>query len=224
MKYKRKKRLPRHTPRHCPWKKSYRLSNWSEYNAALIKRGSFTRWLDDDALSSWLNYEHHGGRGATCTYSDAATKAALILKVIYHLPLRATQGLLNSLSQVQGVVLPVPHYSTLSRRQASLKIALPRRFRGQTLHLEVDSAGCKVYGEGEWKVRQHGCSYRRTWRKLHLDVDEASGEILAVTLTTNVCDGEVLPDLLAQVEEPLYQLTGDGSYDQNQCYEELEKR
>ena len=28
----------------------------------------------------------------------------------------------------------------------------------------------KIYGEGEWKVRQHGYSKRRTWRKLHLSV------------------------------------------------------
>jgi hypothetical protein len=103
-----------------------------------------------------------------------------------------------------------------------LKVGLPRRFKGQALHLVVDSTGCKVYGEGEWKVRQYGYSYRRTWRKLHLAVDEATGEIMAVTLTTNqVCDGEVLPDLLTQVQCPLAQVTGDGSYDQSQCYQAL---
>ncbi|MDE5097707.1 MAG: hypothetical protein O4861_04910 [Trichodesmium sp. St16_bin4-tuft] len=39
----------------------------------------------------------------------------------------------------------------------------------------VDSAGVKVYGEGEWKTRVHGVSKRRTWRKLHLGVNEATG-------------------------------------------------
>jgi hypothetical protein len=48
-----------------------------------------------------------------------------------------------------------------------------------------DSTGLKVFGEGEWKVRQHGYSKRRTWWKLHLGVDEASGEIIASALTTN---------------------------------------
>jgi hypothetical protein len=102
-------------------------------------------------------------------------------------------------------------------------VALPRPYSGQGLHLVVDSTGCKVYGEGEWKVRQYGYSYRRTWRKLHLGVDEATGEIVAVTLTTNqVCDGEVLADLLAQIERPIVQLTGDGSYDQSQCCQALQ--
>ena len=97
MKYKRKKRLPRHAPRYCPWKKSYRIGNWREYNASLVKRGSFTIWIDEAAIGVWLNKQHHGGRGASCTYSDAAITAALLLKAVYRLPLRATQGLLNSL-------------------------------------------------------------------------------------------------------------------------------
>ena len=50
-------------------------------------------------------------------------------------------------------------------------------------HIVVDSTGLKVYGEGEWKVRQHGYSKRRTWRKLHLSVDENTHELQALVLT-----------------------------------------
>jgi hypothetical protein len=96
VKYKRKKRLPRHAPRHCPWKKCYRITNWRQYNAALVKRGSFTVWIDEAAIVGWLNHEHHGGRGAACTYSDTAITTALLLKAVYRLPLRATQGKLES--------------------------------------------------------------------------------------------------------------------------------
>ena len=224
MKYERKKRLPRHAPRHCPWKKSYRIANWPEYNAALVKRGSLTVWIDETASDGWLNKQRSGRPGASCTYSDAAITAALFLKVVYRLPLRATQGLLDSLLEILQVHLSAPHYSTLSRRQVCLNVKLPCQPKGKAIHLVVDSTGCKVYGEGEWKVRQHGYSYRRTWRKLHLGVDEASGEILAVTLSTNnVCDGAVLGHLLVQVDEPLNRVTGDGSYDQRQCYEVLQE-
>ena len=56
-------------------------------------------------------------------------------------------------------------------------------------------------------------------------MDEATGEIVAAVLTTNdVADSEVLPDLVAQVEEPIKQLSGDGSYDQRPCYDTLRKR
>ena len=52
-----------------------------------------------------------------------------------------------------------------------------------TTPLVVDSTGLKVYGEGEWRVRQHGYSKRRTWRKVHLALDANSGQIWAVLMT-----------------------------------------
>ena len=224
----KKTTINRRSPKRRSKKKSYRTRNWKDYNAALVGRGSFTVWLDEAALAGWLHCERTGGRGASLTYSDCAMTAALLLKVVYHLPLRATQGLMGSLFKVMQLDLPVPHDSTLCRRQASLKVVIPYQARQEPLHLVVDSTGCKVYGEGEWKVRQHGWSKRRTWRKLHLGVDEHSGEFVAVTLSTNdLSDGEALPDLLQQIcphEEPLAQVTGDGSYDQRKCYQALQER
>ena len=84
----------------------------------------------------------------------------------------------------------------------------------------------KVYGEGERKVRQHGWSKRRTWRKkLHLGVDESSGEMVAVLLTTNtVGNGEMLPYLLEQVKGDIEQVSGDGAYDTRDCYQDLAQR
>jgi hypothetical protein len=71
------------------------------------------------------------------------------------------------------------------------------------MHQVVDSTGRKIYGEGEWKVRQHGISKRRTWRKLHLGVEQATAWIEAAALTTNdVADSAVLPELLEQIETP----------------------
>lgn len=228
---KKKKKNAQHSPkRRVSQKKStYRTRNWKKYNAALVARGSLTVWVEAGALSSWRNQQLSGRRGASLTYNDVAILTALTLKVVYRLPLRATQGLLGSILCLMGAThLPVPDYSTLSRRQKTLKVALPRQLQarpGQALHLVVDSTGCKIYGEGEWKVRQHGYSKRRTWRKLHIGVNEASGEILAAVLTTNdVADSAVLPDLLEQIEEPLAQMSGDGGYDKRSCYEALRRR
>lgn len=159
------------------------------------------------------------------TYSDAAIEAVLILKAVYRLPLRAAQGFAQSVLALMGLSLPTPHYSTLSRRQVGLELVMPCLRSGQAIHLVVDSTGCKVYGEGEWKVRTHGKSKRRTWRKLHLGVDEDSGEIVAAVLSSNnMSDGEVLPQLLEQVRKPIAQLSGDGGYDKRPCYEALQKR
>jgi len=207
-------------------KQQYRVRNWGEYNAALVKRGSLTIWLEEAALAGWIESQKSGRRGASLTYSEAAVQAVLLLKAVYHLPLRGAQGFVQSLLKLMGLSLPVPHYSTLSRRQAGRELTLPHFLKqGEAIHLVVDSTGCKVYGEGEWKVRVHGKSKRRTWRKLHLGVDERSGEIVAAVLSrNNVSDGEVLPQLLEQIEEPLAQVSGDGGYDHRSCYEALQQQ
>ncbi len=75
--------------------------------------------------------------------------------------MRGAEGLLPSLFTLMEVTLAVPCYSTLSRRGRALTIRLPRQASG-ALDLVIDSSGLKVYGEGEWKVRQHGVSKRRT--------------------------------------------------------------
>jgi len=83
----------------------------------------------------------------------------------------------------------------------------------------IDSTGLKVYGEGEWKVRQHGYSKRRTWRKLHLAVCPDSNEIILEILTDNkVADCEVYPELLEKVPKSVERTYGDGAYDTERCY------
>ena len=70
----------------------YRVRNWREYNAALVKRGSLTVWLDEASLSDWMEPHRSGRRGASRTYSQAAIQAILLLKAVYHLPLRGGKG------------------------------------------------------------------------------------------------------------------------------------
>jgi hypothetical protein len=108
----------------------------------------------------------------------------------------------------------------------NLSVALPRPVAQQPRHLVEDSTGLKVYGEGEWKVRQHGIGKRRTWRKLHIAVDAQSQEVVAVELTANfVGDAEVLLDLLEQLdaEETLASVVADGAYDTAHCHQAIRK-
>jgi IS5 family transposase len=206
-------------------KTKYRLHNWKNYNESLVNRGSLTFWFSEDVISAWNNHARSGKRGRPKDYDDTAIVTMATLQEIYHLPLRQTEGFLRSIFELLKLDLSVPDYSTLCRRRAALEIELPTRRRDEPLHVVVDSTGIKVFGEGEWKVRQHGYSYRRTWRKLHLGVDEASGEILAVVVTTNnYTDGQVLPELLDQVTAEIDQVSGDGAYDKRNCYKAIKKR
>ncbi len=82
------------------------------------------------------------------TYSDMAIQCALMLREVFKLPLRATQGFLLSLVQLLDIAIKVPHYSTLSRRQQTLEVRLPRSGSRAPRHLVINSTGLKVYGEG----------------------------------------------------------------------------
>jgi transposase len=206
-------------------KQLYRIRNWSQYNKALANRGSITFWFDEDSIQSWLNHTRSGKRGKPRTYGSTCIECMLVLKSVYHLPQRATYGLVCSLVELMNLNLPVPHPTILSRRAGSLDLALPRRKRNESLHILVDATGLKVFGEGEWKVRTHGVGKRRTWRKLHIAMDEATGEILAsVATTSNVSDKEVLPVLLEQITGQIGQVTADGGYDYRSCYEAIAER
>ena len=95
------------------------ISNWSQYNKSLIKRGSLTFWVDEDAVSNWFHDEHHGRRGRSPLYTDQAICTALILKGIFKLPLRAVQGLLDSLFELMNVPLCAPISVASASEQAS---------------------------------------------------------------------------------------------------------
>jgi hypothetical protein len=202
-------------------KRRYRIRNWRDYNAALVRRGSLTLWVEQSAVNRWRDSAAPVRRGRRRFYSDLAIACALTLREVYSLPLRATQGLVSSVLRLLGADEPAPHYSTLSRRAAALDVELPRRSRGP-LHLAVDSTGVKLYGEGEWKVRLHGADKRRTWRKLHLLVDHRTQEAVACSMTEQyVLDRKELPGLLGQVEGQVAEVLGDGAYDFQGCYKAI---
>ena len=195
----------------------YRTTNWSDYNAALRKRGSLSVWFDPEM--AW-HAEKSGKRGRPETFSDAAIQTCLTLQVLSGLPLRQTDGLLESLIQMAGLDWPVPDYSTLCRRQARIAVQVPYRTSGQPLNLLIDSTGIKFRGDGEWQARKHGPS-RRQWRKVHIAMDAGTGDVRAVEFTSSrQGDSPLLPNLLTQIpsEETIRMVTADGAYDTRRCH------
>ncbi|MEM6428155.1 MAG: IS5 family transposase [Deinococcota bacterium] len=204
----------------------YRIRNWSEYNAGLRQRGEITFWLDKAVVEGWLNKEKTGKRGASRTYSDVAIEAVVIIKSIFGLAGRQAVGLLSSIFKLMEVELAVPDPSTVSRRLANLAVELAVPAGKQARHVVIDATGIKVYGEGEWKTRQHGASKRRTWRKLHVAVDEHTGDILAAEVSGNdKKDSQLLEPLLTTVAHTseITQVSADGAYDTRKCYETISK-
>jgi len=203
---------------------AYKTRNWPSYNDALKRRGSLMIWFDP--AMTW-EAAPTGKRGRQPVYSDAAIQACLTMKVLFGLPLRQTTGFVESLLQLAGVDWAVPDFSTLSRRQRTLKVSIPYRGSGGLLHLLVDSTGIKVEGEGEWNARKHGGAKRRVWRKVHIGIDEETLEIRAVEFTTSdVGDAPMLPELLDQIppEQEIGSVTGDGAFDTRKCHDAIAAR
>ena len=205
--------------RHRIPKARYKVTNWRDYEAGLRKRGSLTIWFSDDAVEAW-RAAPRTTPGGQARYSDLAIETSLILRTVFHQPLRQTEGLVGSLLELMGLDLPVPDHSTLSRRARTLAVA-PQAASGP-VHLLVDSTGVKLSGPGEWLVEKHGTQRRRAWRKLHLGIDAKTGMIVASTLTSKeVDDAAELGALLDQVDDPLAAVVADGAYDQDRVYDDV---
>jgi len=132
-------------------KPTYRIRNWKEYNRNLIQRGSITIWFDE-AETKWLAKKQPHKRGRPKTYSDDAILCALIIRAVYHLPLRGLQEFLLSIFNIMKVNLPVPCYTRICRRAALIGQELKKLSTGHPTDIVFDSTGVKVYGEGEWKA------------------------------------------------------------------------
>ena len=207
-----------------PTSPTYKTTNWTAYNEALKRRGSLTIWLDPEM--NW-GAKPSGKRGRSRTFSDAAIKTCLTMKVLFGMALRQTTGFVESLLRLTGLDWDVPDFSTICRRQRTLAVNIPYHGAKGPLHLLIDSTGIKVEGEGEWNARKHGGHKRRVWRKIHIGIDEQTLEVRAVEITgSNTGDAPMLPYLLNQIPhgQKIGSVTADGAYDTRRCHSAIADR
>ena len=167
---------------------------------ALRSRGDVTIWLSAEAIAA-LTPPKNGLHGGQRRYSNLAILTALRLRLVFRLPLRQTEGFLDSLLSWMGLDLKAPDHTTLSRRNQFVEVQPLTRAHDGPIDLIVDSTGLKILGSGEWKVHKHKASERgRAWRKLHIGVDE-EGFIVAAALTPgSVDDGPASGPTRAQMQ------------------------
>jgi transposase len=207
-----------------PTSPTYKTTNWADYNEALKRRRSLTIWFDPEM--KW-DAEPSGKRGRSRTFSDAAIQTCLTMKVLFGMALRQTTDFIESLLRLTGLDWVVPDFSTICRRQRTLAVNIPYRGEKGPLHLQIDSTGIKVEGEGEWNARKHGGPKRRVWRKIHIGIDEQTLEVRAVEITgSNTGDAPMLPHLPDQIprNQEIGSVTADGAYDTRQCHSAIAER
>ena len=203
-------------------KTQYKVKNWSAYNKALKLRGSITLWIDKDSESKWY-YKGPTQRGAQFVYSDDAIRIALTVRQVFHLAFRQTEGFMDSIIKLIHLNVTTPDYSVLCRRMKGLAVKV--KTNKAVTDIVFDGTGLKLFGEGEWKVRQYGHSKRRSWRKLYIGMDIEGKQVQVVDVTPNsVHDCDTVPQMLGRIETPsLKRFYGDGGFDKWKVYETLKK-
>lgn len=196
-------------------KSRYRVRNWREYEAGLRRRGDLTIWFSGDAIKSW-RAPPSGKPGGQRIYASIAIEAALTIRMVFHLPLRQTEGFLRSLADMLELEILIPDHTTLSRRLKELAEVPFRTVEGnRPIQLLIDSTGLRIH-VGHLRRPPK----KRAWRKLHLAVDASTGEIVASDLTSRrTRDSTRVPTLLGQIEHRVASVSADGAYDTKSVYE-----
>ncbi len=203
-------------------KKTYRVRNWRTYEAGLRARGSLTVWLSftDGKLANWdASRPTKAKPGRRRKYSRHAIETTVTVGMVLRLASRQTEGFLRSLFQLLKLDSDVPDHTTISRRKAKLgKVAFYKSDDQRPIHILIDSSGLAVH---VGKLRR--TPKDRDYRKLHLCVDEETGEVVACDLTSKRArDSARVPSLVAQLDPPVSSARADAGYDAEVVYKALE--
>ena len=204
---------------------------WKKYNQKLVSRGSITLYLNEEVIKAW-SYQGKRKRGGKIQYSDTSIETVLSLGYLFRLPLRQSVGFTDSICKLMKLSVPMPDYTTLSRRNKSLQIklkgALSKIELKDGLELAIDSTGLSIYQSSGWHAQKYkGRKHERnaSWRKLHIALDLHSGKVLAMQYSdSKVSDSSCFQPLLAQATKlcgttAIKSVRADRAYDNLPCYQ-----
>jgi hypothetical protein len=175
-------------------------------------------------VAQWYEKDRvYDGTGTPKRFTDFAIITCHEIRQVYRLPLRQTQGFINSLFRLMGLPLVCPNFSCLSKRLKELKIKVPKYKKSDKpvdgVHaIAIDSTGLKRFGRGEWHQEKYELSSKASWCKLHVGVNQ-SHYFEACELTDRFThDDQLVEPLLSQIKEPIDHFSGDGAYDETPIY------
>ncbi len=95
-------------------KRTFKVTNWNEYNTSLVERGNITIWFSDEAVDPWEHPNQGTKVGRPFVYSDSAIECLLTIREPLKLPSRQTEGFGRSLVAMLGAEVAIPNYSSLA--------------------------------------------------------------------------------------------------------------
>lgn len=193
--------------------------DWKAYNEHLVQRGEIL--LDIECLKGWqdeLRKMNQKKRGRKFSFSDSLILFLGTLKVAFQLGYREGEGVARSISKLTDI--PVPTYSTVSRRLARLELDLSQfPSDGKPITLAVDASGLQVVRRKGWMRKK-----RKGFVKIHIAVEIKTKEVLALEITDDqVHESAKLQQLVASSAQQaeIDKVLADGGYDSGDCFEWL---
>jgi hypothetical protein len=90
--------------------KTYRVKNWSNYNQLLQDRWNINLWFSPEVVNKWYKED-----ASKTHYTNQTILICLIIRALFNLSIRATQGLMSSLMARLNLSIICPHYTHLCR-------------------------------------------------------------------------------------------------------------
>ena len=198
----------------------YRINNWHQYNEALKQLGNISIWFDEQAVKNWYA-ARNGKRGASPFYSEIAIETINIIRLVFKLPLRQTEGFVHSIINMMKLNLAIPNFTTISRRIKTLKVQLRVPKAKDGVMIIIDSSGLAVYGADEWHKTNNGKIKFKGYRKINIAINE-NQEIIACELTTK--HGDDIAQVKKMIRKNKFKtFIADGNYDSRSIYSIIKK-
>lgn len=211
-------------------KHATRTHDWNSYNNSLKRRGDMTIWLSLDVINQWYVKDRiYDGTGTPHLYSDMAILTVHEIRQVYKLPLRQSEGLINSLFKLMNIDLKCPSYSVMSKRLKKLNLKQPF-YRKAHLNcndvraIAIDSSGLKCFGYEEWHIAKYQIQEKKAYKKLHIVVDNHHIIQSSALTGSHVQDQSMVENLINPIKERIRHVTADGAYDNNPTYKKITKK
>jgi hypothetical protein len=203
--------------------------NWRELDRKYIQRGGIIALISKKCIRDWnkeIEEMNRGKNGGQYRYPKSLILLCALLHIIWRMPYRVIEGYLRAWFECEGIELPVPDHTQISRRVNALadEIPLPPKHTEGGIWVAIDSTGIKVADRGEWmREKWHR---RRGWIKLNMAVDIESKMIMSSAVTDErVGDTKKFEEVLVNADKKarkhgtkVERGFGDGAFDSNECY------
>lgn len=229
-----KERLKSNEPRKRK-KPSYKVTNWTEYNQSLKRRGMITLYFPQGDLKSQFYNEHSyvdGVSGRVRHYQPAYAELMYLFYKLFGWGMRQITGFMEDYWRSRDVDLPVPSYGHLSDLFAVINITVKQRCdklvsrlkNGENISMIVDSTGMRTDRGGEWYEHKYNkTASRKGWAKFHIATDTGNN-CLAVAVTSEEGGDSPVLDQFLELNFPIDKVIADGAYYQIERNQALHDR